>query len=79
MEYIIGISVYLLSVYFLWRYYKIACSKGGIWSSSDTSLGSVIFIFMPIFNTLGAITWYMLGSPKENKERNFNNFFKIKK
>lgn len=79
MGYIIGISVYLLSVYLLWRYYKIACSEGGIWSTLSPNLGSVIFIFLPIFNTIGVITWYLMGSPKKDNQRNYNKFFKIKK
>jgi len=78
MIYIIAIAVYLVSVYFVWRYMRIAHSKGGIWYNLDIDAGTIFWTVAPVFNTIAVFLAYVFFPPKERK-RNYNKFFKIKK
>jgi hypothetical protein len=79
MEYIIVITVYLLSVWLVWRYMRIAHSKGGNWENLDIKLDCIFLVITPYANTVFVILWYLFYPPKKNKNRNFNNLFKVKK
>jgi hypothetical protein len=79
MVYIIAIAVYLLSVWLVWRYMRIAHSKGGNWENLDIKLDCIFWVIMPIANTLLVFMGYLFFPPKNNKNRNFNNLFKVKK
>jgi hypothetical protein len=79
MIYIIAITVYLLSVWLVWRYMRIAHSKGGRWEILDIKLDCIFWVIMPIANTLLVFMGYLFFPPKNNKNRNFNNLFKVKK
>lgn len=83
MEIIIGISgMYLLSVYLVLRYFKIACSKEGIWSHLDVGLTEVLWTITPIMNTIFWMVAYLHSPPKEKYKKiktDYNKFFKIKK
>jgi heme/copper-type cytochrome/quinol oxidase subunit 2 len=81
MIYIIAITVYLLSIWLVWRYMRIAHSKGGRWGYSNTGVIELVFVFIPVVNTIMGTLLYLTISPKEknNRAKNFNNFFKVKK
>jgi hypothetical protein len=79
MIYIIVVTVYLLSVWLVWRYMRIAHSKGGRWESLNIKSDCVLFTILPIANTLLVFMGYLFFPPKKNKNRNFNNLFKVKK
>lgn len=78
MEYIIGISVYLLSVYLMWRFTRIAHSKGGRWENITPNNIDIFAVFMPIFNTTLLPIVYLFFPPKKSKT-DYNKFFKINK
>lgn len=81
MTYIIAITVYLLSVWLVWRYMRIAHSKGGRWEELNIGVIDLMMVFIPLLNTLFMLVFYLFVSPKEktNRKINFNNFFKVKK
>lgn len=79
METIIILStVYLLSVYLMWRYMKIAHSKDGRWYNLDINLGVIFWTVCPVANTIMLFIAYLFFPPK-NSKTDYNNFFKIKK
>lgn len=79
MIYIIGITVYLLSLWLVRRYIKIAHSDEGIWSKLDIEMPDLLMTILPLINTMAVIYLCFLGSPvkKDNKPPiNYNRFFK---
>jgi hypothetical protein len=52
---IIGVIVYLLSGFGVWKYIHIAHSEYGIWSESDIDFGSISLTIIPIINTMYCI------------------------
>jgi hypothetical protein len=79
MIYIIAIAVYLLSVWLVWLYIKIAYSEDGRFHGLDTEMVDIVITVFPILNTYFAILVFIFLPPKEIKNRNFNNLFKVKK
>lgn len=91
---IILIIIYLFSIIKLWNYTKIAYSIGGVLENREITLFDIVFIFIPIINTILA---FNMGEPdsakndiivmkrmakskqKENKPLLFNQIFGIKK
>jgi hypothetical protein len=76
---IIIIATYLLSVYLMWRYIRIAHSKDGIWSFTYPDRTDLFITFFPFLNTLAVLMGYISFPPREKNNRNFSKFFKIKK
>lgn len=76
---IIGIAVYLLSAFGVWKYFHLAHSKGGIWERIDTNLIYIIINILPFINTLMAIMLWVIDYPVKGKKLfNYNKFFNIK-
>ena len=73
------IIIYLVSVYLMWRYIRIAKSKGGIWETLEVESTDLLLTLLPVFNTVGAVVWSLAGSPRKRikTKRNFNKFFAI--
>lgn len=62
----------------MWRYIRIAHSKGGIWESVKTKASDLFMIFFPFSNTVFA--FFNLFNPPQKrveKKRNFNKFLAI--
>jgi hypothetical protein len=70
--------VYVVSCYGSYKYIQIAHSKDGRWSNLSTDAEDVIFVFLPIVNTLNTVG-YLFGECYRNndKKANFNEFFKV--
>jgi hypothetical protein len=81
MIYTIEITVYLVSVWLVWRFMRIAHSKGGRWEELNIGVMDLTMVFIPFLNTIFMFLFYILVSPrkKSNRIRNFNNLFKVKK
>ena len=76
---IIGIVIYLLSAYGVWRYFHLAHSKGGIWSVINATMGDIFWVLLPIGNTIAVIVLWSDRNPIEGHESIITNkFFKIK-
>jgi hypothetical protein len=67
MENIIAIAVYLLSVWLVWRYMRIAHSKGGNWENLDIKSDCIFWVIMPIANTLLVFMGYLFFRQKTIK------------
>lgn len=74
-------AVYLLSAILAWRYVKLVYSKRGIWSTLNPGLPEVLFMFIPVFNTVFCFYGWLLHYPirKTAPKRDFNKFFNVKK
>jgi hypothetical protein len=70
------IAVYLLSVWLMRRYIKIAHSSIGIWSGLNVKLPDLLITILPLLNTFGVIWLYLKESPVKKSKRNYNKFFK---
>lgn len=46
------------------RYFKIAYSESGIWSSQEFTFGDKILSWLPVLNTLGIIVFHIMDNPK---------------
>lgn len=72
-----AIIIYIVSVYMMWRYIRIAHSKGGIWENVKTKASDLFMIFLPFSNTVFAF-FNLFDPPRKRKtKRNFNKFFAI--
>jgi len=58
------IPIYIVSAFAVYRYHKIAYSKGGIWEYLNPSTGDSFIVFTPVINTLAAIIFNLCGKPK---------------
>lgn len=78
---IIILVVYLVSVYFTWRYIHIAYSKGGVWDNFDsTNYVDLFLTFCPFINTIVIIV--SVFDPPKSRSKNrksYNKFFKVKR
>jgi hypothetical protein len=74
------IAIYLLSILRSYFWFKNAYSKGGTWSHTNADLGSLLFTFCPLANTLfSIITTFDSVSGKEDGGLNLNGLFRVKK
>ena len=79
---IIGILilVYIISVFGMYFYWKLAYSKGGIFEDEFTDWGCLFLTFSPIFNTILLGSWifdYPIKRTKTEKLRELKNFDKF--
>ena len=72
------LTIYLISVFATYKYMKIAHSKNGRWSYSDTGIGELLFTLTPVLNSYFIIIWIIMP-PCKYKKINFNKFFNVKK
>jgi hypothetical protein len=73
------LPTYLLSVYLMYKYMRIAHSEKGIWCSLDIKTPELLIVFIPIINTLFVIIAWVFMYPIVKRERNYNNFFNVKR
>lgn len=73
---IIGIVVYLLSAYGMWKYFHLAYSDKGRWSNLDADPQAIFITILPLLNTLAMIVFWLSGHPIEDRKYfNYNKFF----
>jgi hypothetical protein len=88
---LILLSIYLISFLYLYRYFRIAFSKNGVWSHDVATGVEVAITILPIVNTFFTVAqiifWIHSGdSPysaeylKKTKKAptSYNKFFRIK-
>ena len=75
------IIIQILSMIINWKYFSIAYSKNGKWEDLKVSLLDLLWVVIPIFNTIFAIVAWLFHYPKvSNRNNNFyNKLFNIKK
>lgn len=79
MIYAISIIVYLLSAALMWRHNHLAYSKRGRWSSLKPDLEDLLSTFLPIFNTIYCVVFWLMFYPVNCKTDLLSKFFNIKK
>ena len=76
------IALYIASVLYLRNWIKIAHSKYGKYSASNTDFMDFFCTFMPVLNTLMCVAFFD-DSPYKNKQYrkpiNYNKIFGVKK
>ena len=63
------IVLYLISVYYISRYYKLAYSQQGIWSSLKIHPLEKFLIVLPSINTAFAIFFWLTENPIREEHR----------
>ena len=59
MKVLLILAVYILSVVFMYRFFKLAYSKKGRWSNLDFGKGGYFLIFLPYINTISCLVgWF---------------------
>lgn len=76
--FVIFLAVYLFSAALSWLYTHLALSSRGIWSGQNADVKDVIAVFMPVVNTCFLLLWIDQW-PLENRNKNYNKLFNIKK
>lgn len=77
IEILILTAVYLLGVIAAYFTMRAAYSKGGAFDSFDAGFGDVLMIFVPFWNIMfSMIYWILVFS---DGKFNFNKFFKVKR
>lgn len=64
----------------MWRYYKIAFSKGGIWETQEPEKDTLFITFFPVLNTL-SVFWAYINFPPRKKAKStktYSKFYGIK-
>ena len=79
MWYLIGVIVYLISVYCTWKWYNIAYSKGGEWDFVEPDGIALIFMFIPLLNTFHIFMWLFDPPRKGMIKFSLYKFFKVKR
>lgn len=76
MIYLIILTIYLLSVFAVYKWIQIAhYNKNGIYNGTEPDDIDIKFTFIPLFNTIMGIGfWFGVSPIKKNK----TNFFKPK-
>ena len=74
MIWIVLIVLYALSVYGGYKYFQIAYSTGGRWSSIEPDDSNILLIFVPFI----VIIFWLIASPYRNRESRAKKFFRIK-
>ncbi len=72
--------IYILSFWRMYFWIKNAYSKGGVLYNSEPDISDVFLTIIPVFNTvLSVIATLISVTGKREKEKNYSNFFNIKK
>lgn len=80
MTTLIIISIYILSLFLSYNFFRIAYSKNGRWFCSEPTPYDLFMVFTPILNTLFCIVGYVGYYPKKTMCKiNLIKFFKISK
>lgn len=72
------ITVYIVSAFLMWRYIRIAHSKGGRWENIKTGLEDLFAVFTPFINSIFIIS-FIFNSPikKIKTKKDYSKFFAI--
>ena len=76
---IVLLLIYILSAFFMWLWIHKSYSKGGTNEIIEVDGSDLLFVFLPLVNTVLSICMWIIEYPIENKSKSFNSFFKIKK
>jgi hypothetical protein len=76
---IIGIVIYLLSTFGMWKYVNLLYSKKGKWCRDEPDFVDIFLTVVPVVNTASLFNWFTFYPlVEEKKPFNYNKFFKIK-
>ena len=79
MIWIILLTIYLVSAFFVWLHTHLAYLENGIFNGIDIRMTSLILTFLPWLNTISALVAWIMFYPIEGKKIiNLNKFFCIK-
>lgn len=75
----IFLIVYALSCFAWWKYLSVSHSKGGRHERQKLGTSEVVTVFVPLLNTVLSLMGWICFYPKERKEKDWSEFFNIKK
>ena len=72
------VIIYVCSIKSAYKYFQQSYSKGGQWDYLHATVGDVVFCIIPVANTI--VTLILLAENlNKKKQRNLDDFFKVKK